>query len=385
MLWPHNPSAAYLPRHWACAIDVIELVATLDGEGSRLDAGGDDQRWSRRALPIMEPLIPSLDLTSDDSTLCSLTLKQAWGLTVRSERALRAAAPHWGALEAGGWGVLTYGVFLSASHLLARLVVTERSEAWNVEETAASLLQLLTSNSVTLLKVARRMQMDECLLFGGLCCFHGIASCCSVLGPACPRAITVAGPTIFFLLAPRLVAYAILSASENRASRDDHSTEDVGFWLQWMLETCCSLIPDPRLSLLTLTAQPMTALLHLVREEVEHSPEWVTPEDMDCAVSALSDYTESLVSRVHHLASHCHVGSPSISSQLRDMLAQPVLCLLGSPLLDQLAMMQHAPSKKWDAEYCPSFVSPLDVSDDDGATDIARQVIQVDPWGIFRL
>ena len=33
ILRPTSNALAFLPRHWACAIDVVELVATLDGDG----------------------------------------------------------------------------------------------------------------------------------------------------------------------------------------------------------------------------------------------------------------------------------------------------------------------------------------------------------------
>ena len=384
MLWPHNPSAAFLARHWACAIDVVELIAKLGG-CSRPEVAGEVQRWDRRAWPIMGSLVPSLDPTN---AVCSLTLRQAWCLTVRSERALREAAPHWGVLAAGGWGDVADSVFFGASYMLAGLVDKEPSAVWNVEDSATSLLQLLTSNAATQLKsgrLRRHLQIDDYLMYRGMACFHDIALRCSHLGPACQRVIKAAGPTIFFLLAPRHIAYAIHAApswSANRASGCCHprlvDAISVSFWLHWMVTPCCSLIPSPRLSLLALTAQPMSTLLRLVAQEVEHSPEWSTPEDMDCAVSALSFYAESVASRVHQLASCGCEGAATGSSQLRDLLAQPVLCLLGSRLLDQLAMLQQAPTKKWDAGYCPSFLSPLDVSIDDEA-DIARQVIQVDP------
>ena len=59
-------------------------------------------------------------------------------------------------------------------------------------------------------------------------------------------------------------------------------------------------------------------------------------------------------------------GAPPGSAQLRELLAQPVLCLLGLPLLDQLAMLQHAPAKMtWTVEYEPGFIPPLNRSDID--------------------
>ena len=120
MLWPHNTSAAYLARHWACAIDVVEMVATL-GDCSRPEVASEDRRWDRRAWPITGLLLPSVNKAVHDNrtgAICSLTLRQAWGLTVRSERAIRAAAPHWGALAAGGWGELADRICFGAASLL---------------------------------------------------------------------------------------------------------------------------------------------------------------------------------------------------------------------------------------------------------------------------
>ena len=53
MLWPHNSNSAYFARHWACAIDVVEVVATL-GDCSRPEVAGDDMRWDRKALRLAE-------------------------------------------------------------------------------------------------------------------------------------------------------------------------------------------------------------------------------------------------------------------------------------------------------------------------------------------
>ena len=203
-------------------------------------------------------------------------------------------------------------------------------------------------------------------------CFHLIATRCSDLGPACPRAIKAAGPTIFCLLAPRHTAYAIHSAYAARASGGIPPPITVdrvspGIWLHWTLKSCCSLLLNPRLSLLALTAQPMTALLPLVMEEVEHSPEWSTHKGMGEAVAALSHYMENVVNRIHQLVSRGCEGAAVGSAQLRDLLAQPVLCLLGLPLLDQLARLQHSPTKMastWAPQYRPVFLPPLSHLDD---------------------
>ena len=114
MLWPHNTSAAYLARHWACAIDVVEMVATL-GDCSRPEVASEDRRWDRRAWPITGLLLPSVNKAVHDNrtgAICSLTLRQ------RSERAIRAAAPHWGALAAGGWDELADRICFGAASLL---------------------------------------------------------------------------------------------------------------------------------------------------------------------------------------------------------------------------------------------------------------------------
>ena len=373
MLWPHNSSAAYLARHWACAIDVLEMVATL-GDCRRLEVAGEIRRWDGRAWPIMGLLVqPVNNAVRDDLTgaVCSLNLRQAWGLAVRSERALRSVALHWSALEASRWGHLADNICLGATSLLSNFVERKTSAAWKAVATAASLLQLLTSNTATLLKVARYSgRMDGTVMRQGMLFFHDIILR-SDLGPACQHAITVAGPTIFFLLAPRHIAYALHSAPSWHAACASNggptpmSVSSVSFWLHWMVAPCCELILDPRLSLLALTAQPLTALLHLVREEMEHSPEWVTPQGFAGTVEALYDYIEVAVERVHQLASRGCKGAASGSTQLRDLLAQPVLSLLGSTLLDQLAMLQHAPTTlTWAAQYHPRLIPPLNRPDD---------------------
>ena len=48
----------YLARHWACAIDVVELVATLGGSGSSgrggVRAPDEDQPWPRAAYALSD-------------------------------------------------------------------------------------------------------------------------------------------------------------------------------------------------------------------------------------------------------------------------------------------------------------------------------------------
>ena len=380
MLWPNNSDTAYLARHWACAIDMVELVATL-GDCSQPEVGADDQRWDRRAWRSMASLLDWQDEVYGCGDIAvSLTIRQAWGLTVRCERAIRAAAPHWGVLEAGlesGWSDAVYNTCLTTSRLLAAFANGEAvlAEACFTEATAATLLQLLTSNAATLIKLAWHTgKMDKTLFMRSVICLNKIACRCSDVGPAFQRAITAAGPTIFFLLAPRHIALAIQSATsqatawvsggDSRPATKPASGVSLGHCLHWMVTPCCSLIPDPRLSLLALTAQPMTALLLAVMEEAEHSPEWITPDAMDDAVASSSHYSELVAVWVHQLANcGCEEAAPG-SAQLRDLLAQPVLCLLGSSLLDQLAMLQHAPSgMMWTSLYCPSSISPLNRSD----------------------
>ena len=154
MLWPHNFSSAYFARHWACAIDVIELVATL-GDCSRPEIAGDDMRWDKVALEAMSLLLPYVNdaVFSLTGAACRLTLRQAWGLTMRSERALREVAPHWSKLEAGGRSSAPLCTCLGATSLLASLVHEKPLEAWKAEDTSALLLQLLTSNTASLLKL----------------------------------------------------------------------------------------------------------------------------------------------------------------------------------------------------------------------------------------
>ena len=374
MLWPHNFSSAYFARHWACAIDVIELVATL-GDCSLPEIAGDDMRWDKVALGAMHLLLPFVNnaVLSLTGAAGRLTLRQAWGLTLRSERALREVAPHWSKLEAGGRSSAPLCTCLGATSLLASLVHEKPLEAWKAEDTSALLLQLLTSNTASLLKLCWHSGRSEGVVMNkGLIFLHDIALRCSDLGPACSHAVMVAGPAIFFLLAPRHIAYALHAApswSANRASGCCHprlvDAISVSFWLHWMVTPCCSLIPNPRLSLLALTAQPMTALLRLVMDEVNQSPEWVTPKQYDGVITALSSYAEIVVSRVHLLASHGCEEAPVGSAQLRDLLAQPVLYLLGSPLLDRMTMLQHAPTTlTWVAQYHPRLIPPLNRPDD---------------------
>ena len=398
MLWPHNSNPAYLARHWACAIDVVELVATLR-DSCQPESGGTAQPWNRKTLGFVRSLIPSLDeayrtLIKED--IGSLTLRQSWGLTVRCERAIRAAAPHWGAIEAAGWSSVAGRIYLITSRMLTRLVNMRKPGAWTTEEDAAgSLLLLLASNTATLLKFARHSRlMDEDLLQSGLIRIHHIVARCSALGPACQPAIKAAGPTIFFMLAPRHTVYAIQAAPSwyaARASGQHHSQRTLHmisprFWLHCMVSTCCSLVLEPRLSLLALSAQPMAALLHLVMEEVEHSPEWCTPDYLDAAIATLSLYMEVVTLTIHDLASSVCKGTAAGPSQLLDMLAQPVLSLLGSQLLDVLAMLQHIPTEMNSTyQYChPSIISPLNRAD----TAASEQVITArthgaksDSWG----
>ena len=167
ILSPSSNAVPYLGRHWACAIDVLELVATLGScHQPGIDGDVKDQRWVRKALQFVDSLSPSLAAVFDCADAAgSLKLRQAWGLTVRCERAIRAAAPRWDVLGADGRYDLADSICLSVTASLLRLVDQQPSAAWNAEDTAASLLQLLTSNAATMLKLARCTgQMDGTLL-----------------------------------------------------------------------------------------------------------------------------------------------------------------------------------------------------------------------------
>lgn len=51
---PDSCDLAYLPRHWACAIDVVELVATLGGEdGGTVHTSTGGQPWSSGIRDLM--------------------------------------------------------------------------------------------------------------------------------------------------------------------------------------------------------------------------------------------------------------------------------------------------------------------------------------------
>ena len=84
-------------------------------------------------------------------------------------------------------------------------------------------------------------------------------------------------------------------------------------------------------------------------------------EDACNTAAMVVDYTYQVAGHVHQLVSRGCERTAAGSAQLRDLLTQPVLCLLGSPLLDQLAVLQHAPTiYNIHFEYHSVFLPQLD-------------------------
>ena len=272
---------------------------------------------------------------------------KAWGLAVRGEKALRAISPHWERLEERGWGGLAADVCLLAACTMGdKCDLGPSSKVWT-GASAIPLLQLMTSLTATHLKAAavptKRLDAFSSQQFVAQLQQIIRPSLSAPLTQATRQAVTEARTSIFFLLVPRVAFLTRAAVSVAAASSGADKAEAlIQASVYLPLVTTCSDIPlCPKLYLAAFSSNRVLNSLLGILEEAERAA-WLSRGDMLRLSNCSARFTVCFAARVHHLASLGCEGAPVGSAQLRDLLAQPVLCLLESPLLDQLAMLQHA-------------------------------------------
>ena len=247
-------------------------------------------------------------------------IRQLWGLTVRSERALRATAPLWPAQQAA-WG--------EAAHLLANITepaswlsqaVWLGSALLPASAASASLARLLLSCAATELKAARVAGLQ-----------HGIWILDFVDAAVSWESSSVAStPTVISLLLPR---FALSVPTGNHLFACD-AIVFVGEIGRAMAHVGCS----PLTLLLVLTSCHMSVLLSRSIAEATALSQ-ATHQNAHWAVAALAIYAINFTQTAVFMARQ---GRGSLSrTEVRARLAQPFLSLLRSPLLDLLASLQH--------------------------------------------
>ena len=288
---------------------------------------------------------------------------------MRGEKALRAISLHWERLEERGWGSLAVGICSPAARAMDKCDVSPSSAMWT-GPSAVPLLQLMTSHVATLLK-ADAGHEDPLTGSGSVLQMINLQKISKALAllldiPDTRREITEARTSVFFLLAPRMACLARAAVSRAAASSGADKAEALiqaaGFLS--LVRACFGPQLCPRLYLAAFSSHRVLDSLFGIVEEAEQAAQLSRGDMLELSnCSALS--TVSFAARVHRLASCGCEEAPAGSAQLRDLLAQPVLSLLGSPLLDQLAMLQHALTVlvPLDSSYRPLHLPPL-VPDD---------------------
>ena len=114
-----------------------------------------------------------------------------------------------------------------------------------------------------------------------------------------------------------------------------------------------------------------------------------THSDMCQDISRIGSFAFVVARLAHQLVTQGCDGAPVGSAQLRSLLARPLLHLLGSPLLDLLARMQHVPvSASWDTVPAGDDASSTDSGDDAASStdsgDDASSSLRP-PWGLVPL
>ena len=364
--WRYQYSTAltdYWARHFACALDVFALLTPafqhgkITSEGEVMSPGGNDLmlfsfvkktlRQFMRCRPgeSHAPVTCQYSTVSISVTTClsvhSLMLcdvqfnatcsplavmgstapnpraaRQLWGLTVRSEQALRATAPLW-PMQRTAWG--------DAAGLLANIAWPASwlsdgcRQGGLVLPTSASvpLARLLLSCAATELKAAHVAGLQPntwIFYFMDAAVFrdHGVALSASVVS----------------LLLPRMAASALNGSSLFACGALE------------MAATMFQKIRDGSLTALSvLTSCHVSVLLSRSVAEVSILSQ-ATHSQAYWAVAILTTYADTVMQ-----VSHCIVQrsrTPGLSAEVRVKLAQPVLMLLRSPLLGLLASLQHA-------------------------------------------
>ena len=240
-------------------------------------------------------------------------VRQLWGLTVRGERALRAAAPHWPAQQAA-WGGIASDLLLNIGEPASWLSQL-RASLLPVSATAP-LVRLLLSCAATELKITRVAGVEP---------GQWISSFMDTAGFQGTAALS---PTVLSFLLPRLAA-----AAPTRSQL--FVCETLKFVVN-MCRTLKALGGDSLAILRLLTSCHMSVHLSQLAVEVAVISQ-PTCVQAYWAVEQLALYAEKIAQESLHVVRQGRRWCPEV----RASLAWPVMTLLYSPLLGLLASLQH--------------------------------------------
>ena len=298
--------------------------------------------------------------------------RQLWGLTARCERAIRAIAPRWRA-QASIWGETE--VLFERLLLPTKWLCQAHLEMAGISLPPAA-IRLLTSSVATAAKAAQLTGTDPSILF-------------ELLAAHLPQATAVCLPAVRTLLLPRIGAATaalpdgtfkflatmsalecglrLVEAVDPGGPRQRPSSQAMSAHVLRMLSSChVSVLIQQLVSQVMGGAEhkPKAAALHL--REVAH-----------LAIGSLSDYGQMMVSELWsaveatlgdcgETAAAALPTASGLSSreELRNSLRWTIRSLLGSPLLDFLARVQHIlvktglPTDVWSLPAA-SFLPPV--------------------------
>ena len=151
-------------------------------------------------------------------------------------------------------------------------------------------------------------------------------------------ALTAAAPLVAALLLPRCAA---ISGATFASLRGDCALQPVVGAILSSITAVCNKLP-PRLSLFVLSSCHMSTLVLRAVDEAGSLPQGLAGDHASHrAILILAVYTRIVASLIQCLSKEGCEGAPPGSPELRDLLAGPLLQLLGSPLLSLLAHTPH--------------------------------------------
>ena len=267
-----------------------------------------------------------------------------WGLAVCGERTMRAVV----ASRQQGTGGMAPGL---ADHVNQIEEMCGSFLAILGQDAAASphlcppqvllpFLQLLSSHAATL---AKAVQCDSRLLDALM--RHALTMKILFLtSPASLHegqhhaALAAAAPLVVALLLPRC---ASISAAALTSPHGSCAVQLTASHILSSIAAVCTKLPL-RLSLLVLGSGHMSTLVHRAVDEVRTLRQGrVGQLAFHRAFIVLAEYARLVTCLIQHLSKEGCEGAPPGSPALRNLLAGPLLQLLGSPLLDLLVMMPH--------------------------------------------
>ena len=263
-----------------------------------------------------------------------------WGLAVRGERTVRAVlAPlQQGEVMAPQLANHVKHIDEVCGHLLATL--SRDATAFPdlcPPRLLLPLLQLLSSHTATLAKAVH----CNGRLLAGLCEHVRTIKLLFLTQPSSRHhhaaLLAATAPLVVALLLPRCAA---ISAAAFASLQGDCVLQPAAGSVLSSLAGVCTKLP-PGLSLLVLSSGHMWTLVLRAVEEVRTFRQGRSLFTFHKAFRILAEYARLVACLVQHLSKEGCEGAPPGSPELRVLLAQPLLQLLGSPLLDLLAYAPH--------------------------------------------